>query len=80
MEEIGHIEIRLKNFDNSLSPSDLDIAEIKEVISEVETFLFPTKTSKSGRPKISYQIEEGPRCLKSVTPKNTLRSNPAADV
>ena len=59
MEEIGHIEIRLKNFDNSLSPSDLDIAEIKEVISEVETFLFPTKTSKSGRPKISYQIEEG---------------------
>lgn len=59
MEEIGHIAIQVKNFDDTLRPSDLDIVEIKEMISEMETFLFPTKTSKSGRPKISYQIKEG---------------------
>lgn len=59
MEEKEYIEIRLSNADNSLSPRDLDITEIKEMISEIENFLFPTKTNKSGRPKISYQIEEG---------------------
>jgi hypothetical protein len=38
---------------------DIDIAEIKEIISDVETFLYPTRGEKAERPHISYKLEEG---------------------
>ncbi|MDR0792793.1 MAG: hypothetical protein LBE82_05755 [Chitinophagaceae bacterium] len=59
MEEQGYIEIKVDNHSHSLSPKDIDIHEIKSVISDVETFLYPTREEKQMRPQISYDIESG---------------------
>lgn len=59
LEEQGYIELRVTNKDNSLSPKDIDINEIKEFISDIESFLFPNRKEKQNRPHISYNIEEG---------------------
>jgi len=59
VEEQGYIELRVTNKDNSLSPKDIDINEVKDFISDVETFLYPNRKEKQNRPHISYDIEEG---------------------
>lgn len=61
MEEQGYIEVKIDGLigNKPLKPTDIDIAEIKEIISDVETFLYPTKGEKAERPHISYKIEEG---------------------
>lgn len=59
MEEQGYIELRVTNKDNSLDPKDIDINEVKEFISDVESFLYPNRKEKQSRPHISYDIEEG---------------------
>ncbi|WP_435182386.1 hypothetical protein [Cellulophaga omnivescoria] len=59
MEEQGYIEIRVTNRDNTLSPKDVDINEVKDFISDIETFLYPNRKEKRNRPHISYDIEEG---------------------
>ncbi|HRE65156.1 MAG TPA: hypothetical protein PKU77_15315 [Ferruginibacter sp.] len=61
MEEQGYIEVKIDGLagNKQLMPTDIDIAEIKEIISDVETFLYPTKGEKAERPHISYKIEEG---------------------
>lgn len=61
MEEKGFIEVKIdgKVGDAPLKPDDVDITEVKEVITNIETFLYPGKLEKSDRPRISYKIEEG---------------------
>lgn len=59
MEEQGYIEIRVTNRDNTLSPKDVDINEVKDFISDIETFLYPNRKEKRNRPHISYDLEEG---------------------
>ncbi len=61
MEEQGYIEVKIdgKVGNKPLKPIDIDISEIKEIISDVETFLYPTRGEKAERPHISYKIEEG---------------------
>lgn len=61
MEEQGYIEVKIEGTvgNKPLKPADIDIAEIKEIISDVETFLYPTRGEKAERPHISYNIEEG---------------------
>lgn len=59
MEEQGHIELRVTNRDNSLNPKDIDINEVKDFISDLESFLYPNRKEKINRPHISYDIEEG---------------------
>ena len=59
MEEQGYIEVKVSNRDNSLSPNDIDIAKIKDLISDIETFLYPTRKEKKNRPHISYDLQEG---------------------
>lgn len=61
MEEQGHIEVKIVGQlgNKPLKPIDVDIAEIKEMISDVETFLYPKKADKAERPHIAYKIEEG---------------------
>lgn len=59
MEEQGFIELRVTNKDNTLSPKDIDINEVKDFISDVESFLYPNRKEKQNRPHISYDIEEG---------------------
>jgi len=59
VEEQGYIELRVTSKDNSLSPKDIDINEVKDFISDVETFLYPNRKEKQNRPHISYDIEEG---------------------
>ncbi|CAN5270926.1 hypothetical protein BH23BAC2_BH23BAC2_23250 [soil metagenome] len=59
VEEQGYIELRVTNRDNSLSPKDIDINEVKNFISDVESFLYPNRKEKLNRPHISYDIKEG---------------------
>lgn len=59
MEEQGYIELRVTVKDNFLSPKDIDINEVKDFISDVESFLYPNRKEKQNRPHISYGIEEG---------------------
>jgi len=61
MEEKGFIEVKIEGTVGikPLKPEDIDIAEIKEIISDVENFLYPGRAEKSDRPHISYKIEEG---------------------
>jgi hypothetical protein len=61
VEEQGYIEVKIdgKVGNKPLKPIDIDIAEIKEIISDVETFLYPTRGEKAERPHISYKIDEG---------------------
>lgn len=61
MEEQGYIEVKIDGLvgNKPLKPIDIDIAEIKEIISDVETFLYPTRGEKAERPHISYKIAEG---------------------
>lgn len=59
MEEQGYIELRVTNKGNTLSPNDIDINEVKDFISSVETFLYPNQAEKKNRPHISYNIESG---------------------
>ena len=61
VEEQGYIELKIdgKIGNKPLKPIDIDIAEIKEMIGDVETFLYPTRAEKAERPHISYRIEEG---------------------
>lgn len=61
MEEQGYIEVKIDGTvaNKPLKPIDIDIAEIKEIISDVEAFLYPTRGEKAERPHISYKIEEG---------------------
>jgi len=61
MEEKGFIEVKIEGSvgNKPLKPEDIDIAEIKEIISDLESFLYPGRAEKSERPHISYKIEEG---------------------
>nr|WP_245243719.1 hypothetical protein [Mariniflexile gromovii] len=59
VEEQGYIELRVTNKDNTLSPKDIDINEVKDFISDVESFLYPNRKEKQNRPHISYDIQEG---------------------
>ncbi|HEY9003438.1 MAG TPA: hypothetical protein VIM89_18925 [Mucilaginibacter sp.] len=61
MEEKGYIEIKIEGKIGSqpLKPADVDISDIKEIINDIETFLYPTRNEKLDRPHISYKIEEG---------------------
>lgn len=68
MEEQGYIEIKVNNFDHSLSPKDVDIDEVKSVISDIENFLFPSREEKQLRPHISYDIESGSAVHKFFLP------------
>jgi hypothetical protein len=61
VEEQGYIEVKIEGLvgNKPLKPNDIDIAEIKEIISDVETFLYPSRGEKAERPHIAYRIEEG---------------------
>lgn len=59
VEEQGYIELRVTNKENTLRPEDIDINEVKDLISDIESFLYPNRKEKKDRPHISYHIEEG---------------------
>lgn len=61
MTETDYISIIItgKTSDGNLNPKDIDIAETKEILSDVETLLFPTKAERDERPKVSYEVQEG---------------------
>lgn len=59
MEEQGYIALKVTNKDNTLGPKDIDISEIKEFISDIESFLYPNRKEKQNRPHISYNLEAG---------------------
>lgn len=61
MEEKGYIEIKIEGIKNNkkIGPEDIDISEIKELLTDFENLLYPSKAEKIDRPSISYQIEKG---------------------
>lgn len=38
---------------------DIDIAETRELLLDVEALLFPSKSEKEERPKVSYEVNMG---------------------
>ena len=70
MEEKGHISLKFDGVVNGkrLTPLDIDISEIKEIITDIEAFLYPTRSEKSERPLISYRIEDGSALHKFFLP------------
>ncbi len=70
MEEKGHIEVRIEGVvgGKSLTPTDVDISEIKEIINDIESFLYPTRSEKADRPLIAYKIEDGSAKHKFILP------------
>jgi len=48
-----------KTAEGNLNPRDIDIAETKELLSDVETLLYPSKSEKEERPKVSYEVKDG---------------------
>ena len=61
MEEKGFIEIKFEGRigNDALTPMHIDIDEIKEVMEDIKDFLYPTRSEKSERPHIAYQLEAG---------------------
>jgi len=61
MEQNSFIEITVsgKTENGYLRPTDIDIAETKEMLTDAEALLFPTKSEREERPKVSYQVNEG---------------------
>lgn len=61
METIGYISFTItgRTPDGFLNPQDIDISETKELIVDMETVLFPTKSEKDERPRVSYEVKEG---------------------
>ena len=61
MENLGHITIRISGLTSSgkLNPKDFDINEVKELINDFESLVFPSKQEKDIRPRVSYEIVEG---------------------
>lgn len=61
MQPATYISITItgKSSQGDLNPKDIDIVETKELLSDVETLLFPTRPEKEERPKVSYEVREG---------------------
>jgi hypothetical protein len=61
MESPGNIVVTIigKSEGGQLNPKDIDITETKELLSDVETLLFPVKAERDERPKVSYEVQEG---------------------
>ncbi len=70
MEEQGYIEVKIDGVigGKPLTPIDVDINDVKEIIIDVEAFLYPTKEEKKERPHISYKLEEGSVKNKFILP------------
>ncbi len=61
MENNSYISVIIygKTAEGNLNPRDIDIAETKELLSDVETLLYPSKSEKEERPKVSYEVKDG---------------------
>jgi hypothetical protein len=61
MDLSGHISVTIKgkSASGNLNPKDIDIAETREILTDVETLLFPTKTEKDERTKVAYEVKDG---------------------
>ena len=61
MEQTGYISLTIngKTIAGTLNPKDIDIAETREILTDVETLLFPAKTEKDERPKVAYEVKDG---------------------
>lgn len=57
----NEISLRIigKNGDESLSPANFDIGQIRFLLDEVENLLYPDKKKRKDRPTISYEMKEG---------------------
>ncbi len=61
MMDRNEISLRIigKNGDESLSPANFDIRQIRFLLDEVENLLYPDRKKRRDRPTISYEMKEG---------------------
>jgi len=61
MEISSYLSIKLsgKTSHGDLNPGDIDIAETKELLTDVETLSFPAKAEREERPRASYKVQKG---------------------
>lgn len=61
MDQSAYIAITIKGktTEGSLTPRDVDINETRELLSDVEVLLYPTKPERVDRPKVSYEVQDG---------------------
>ncbi len=59
--ERGFIEVKIEGSVNGrkLNPEDIDISDIQELLSDMETFIYLEATDKKNRELVSYRIEDG---------------------
>jgi len=59
--ERGFIEVKIEGSVNGrkLTPEDVDIDDIQELLADIETFIYLERTDKKNRELISYRIEDG---------------------
>ena len=48
-----------KNGDEPLSPDNFDSGQIRFLLDEVESLLYPDRKKRKDRPTISYELKEG---------------------
>lgn len=61
MEISSYISVKItgKTLQGTLNLKDIDIAETKELLVDVETLLFPSKAEREERPRVSYEVQNG---------------------
>ena len=61
METFGHITLTIKGKTDkgNLDPKSIDISETKEILTDMESLLYPSKAEKEERPRVSYEVQEG---------------------
>lgn len=57
----GHLTITIigSTDKGKLDPKSIDISETKEMLMDMETLLYPSKTEKEERPRVSYEVQQG---------------------
>jgi len=61
MEISSYISVKItgKTLQGTLNLKDIDIAETKELLVDVETLLFPSKAEREEKPRVSYEVQNG---------------------
>ncbi|MCU0445538.1 MAG: hypothetical protein MUE85_11535 [Microscillaceae bacterium] len=76
MEKKSYISLKIEGRagGQKLTPEIYDIADLRDLLSDIEALLFPTISDKKNRPIISYTIEEGSIVHKFLLPYSVVIS------
>jgi hypothetical protein len=74
VEKQSYISLKIegRSGGQKLTPQLYDIADLRELLTDMEDLLFPNVSDKKNRPIISYQIEDGSIINKFLLPYATV--------